>query len=157
MRLTKGGADRLLALALGAAVGALRFGIGADRRDMDQSRNSRRRRGLGDAPGARDMDPVEIAPEDADQVDDRVGPFDGGGDRAGIAQSRAGELDLAEPAQGLEEESAARIALGDADPGARPEQGLGGIAADEAAAAEQGDQPVGLDGHGDAPRRSCAR
>jgi hypothetical protein len=52
------------------------------------------------------------------------------------------ELDLADRGERLEEIGAARFALGDAQPGARPEQRLGGVAAEKAAAAEQGDNAL---------------
>ena len=98
------------------AIAALAVRIGADRRDMDQRRHARRGGRLGDVARAVDMDAVEIALEDADQVDDRVA-------RPGrrrrprlVGEVGADELDLAEPAERLQEEGAARLALGDADP-----------------------------------------
>ena len=58
------GADRGLALALGAAIGRLAVRVGADRRDVDEGGRAGVARGLGGRLGARDMDGVEIALED---------------------------------------------------------------------------------------------
>src|SRR6185436_18172233 len=101
-----------------------------------------------DGAGAGDMDPVEIALEDAHQIDHPVGAVGDGGERRWVAEIGADELGLAEPAQRLQEISATGLALGDADAKAGAEQRLGDVAADKAAAAEQGDEPLALNAHG---------
>src|SRR5690349_21752854 len=106
----------------------------------------RRRRGKA---RSGNVDPVEVALEHADQVDDRVGPSDRPLDRPGIAHVGLDESDLPDLAQRLQEIGLARIALRNAEPHTRPGKRVAGIAADESAAAEHGDDlAVALESHG---------
>ena len=66
----------------------------------------------------------------------------------GARGRRGSKRDLADAAERLEEEGVARVALGDAQPRAGLEQRFADIAADEAAAAEDGDEGRGAGGHG---------
>ena len=77
-----------------------------------------------------------------------VAPSTAAATLSGRGQIGGDEGDLADPAQRLEEPGAARIALGDAqaDPGL--EQDFADVAADETAAAEDGDQAWGWVDHG---------
>ena len=89
-----------------------------------------------------DMDRLELALEDADEVDHRVAALDRAPHLIGVAYVGGDELGLAEPAQRLEEIGLARVALRDSDARAGLVERLGDIAADETAAAEKCDQPV---------------
>ena len=150
------GADRALALALGAAISAFALRIGADRRDVDERRQAGRGGGLGDVARALDMDFVKRPLEDADQVDRGIGPGERGGDGGLVGHVGADELDLAEPAQRLEEPGAPGVAPGDADAHAGLQQRLGDVAAEKAAAAEQSDEQIGLGRHvGPLPPVGC--
>jgi hypothetical protein len=60
------------------------------------------------------MNLAEIPFQDADQIDHRVGAGGGGGERGGIGDVGADELDLAQAAERLQEEGALRLALGPA-------------------------------------------
>jgi hypothetical protein len=108
---------------------------------MDQ-RPGPRRRGGGDMAGAVDVDGVEIPLQDSDQIDDGVAPKHRGAHRRGVANVGAGELDLADRGERLQEEGPARVALDDAKAGAGSCQRLDGVAAEEAAAAEECDHAV---------------
>jgi hypothetical protein len=93
------------------------------------------------------VDRHEVALENADEVDDRVG----GGDRPlhafHVAHVGPDKLDLPDPSERLEEEGALGLAFGHPYPDARFEELLDCIAADEAAAAEDGDQAFGAIDH----------
>jgi hypothetical protein len=94
------------------------------------------------------VDLLERPLEDADEVDRRVGPLHCGGDRGPVGDVGADELDLAEPAERLQIESAARLAFGGTDPDAGLEQRLGDVAAEKAAGAEHSHQDIRLERHG---------
>src|SRR4051812_10049708 len=91
------------------------------------------------------MQPLEIPLQHADQIDHCIGFANRLAHLGGAAYVGSDELDLADRSERLQEEGGAGIALGDPDPHAGAEQGLGDIAAEEAAAAEQGDQTVHLE------------
>ena len=135
----KAGADHLLAQPLGAAIFGLRFGIGPDRADMDEGACSRRLGRCGQLARAMGMDQLEVPLERADQVDHRVRALDCPGDGFRPLEVGGNRRNLPDAAQRLQEPGLARMALGDAQPGAGLEQRLAHIAADEAAAAEHGD------------------
>ena len=85
----------------------------------------------------------------ADQVDHRDGALDRRARGSpGAVEVGADEGDLADLAQRLEEPGAARVALGDAQANAGFQQHLADVAADEAAAAEDGDEARGGVDHG---------
>ena len=65
------------------------------------------------------------------------------------APDRPGEGDLADLAERLEEPGAARVALGDAQAESGLQQDFADVAADETAAAEDGDQAGRWIDHGD--------
>ena len=88
-RLREGGAHCLLAERLGPAIVGLAVGVGADRADMDEGLGARRLGRRRQFAGAFDMHPVEIALENADQVDDGIRPFDRGAIVAGRCRSAA--------------------------------------------------------------------
>jgi hypothetical protein len=60
-----------------------------------------------------DVDLIEIALEDSNKIDDRVGACDRAVEGLGPLQVRGNCRNLADPAQRLEEPCAARVALGD--------------------------------------------
>ena len=83
---------------------------------------------------------------------DRGRALDRALDRRGAGEVGDDEADLAGLPERLEEEGLARLALGDAQPRAGLEQRFADIAADEAAAAEDGDEGRRVDaGHGSNP------
>ena len=85
---------------------------------------------------------------DPDQVDHRARAVDRALDRRRAGEVGADDADLADLPERLEEEGLARVALGDAQPRAGLEQRFADVAADEAAAAENGDEGrVAGDGH----------
>src|SRR5688500_4049079 len=88
------------------------------------------------------MDRLEIALQEAGEFDDGGAAAGGGAHLFRVAQVDRHQVQLAESGQRLQEIRAARIALRHPNPGAGPEQGLGDVAAEEAAAAEQGHHAV---------------
>ena len=82
---------------------------------MDQRLRAAFGRRLGDIGRAGDMEPVEIALEDPDEIDHRLGPGHRAADLVALADVGGDELELPEPAERLEIKGAARIAAGDAD------------------------------------------
>ena len=103
---------------------------------MHQRSGAGARRLLRDDAGAFGLYGFEIALEDADQIDDGGGALDGAGDRFAAGDVGGDEVELTDGGERLQEEGAARMALGDADPDARLEQRFADVAADESAAAE---------------------
>src|SRR6185312_7025263 len=85
---------------------------------------------------------VERPAQQADEVHDSIRFLHRLAHLGGAADVCGNELPLADMGERPQEISAAGIALGDADARASAEQGLGDIAAEEPAAAEQGDQAV---------------
>ena len=93
--------------------------------------------------------------QDADQVDHHVGAAHRGLDRVRIAQVRLHGVDLPDPAERLQMAGEVRPAHRDADAVALARQRPHHMAAEEARAAEHGDQRFGGDfGHGRPLRRS---
>ena len=87
--------------------------------------------------------------QDADQIDHDIGVAGGGLDRARIAQIGRHRMDLADPSERLQVAGEIRPADRDPDPIAALAQGAHHMAAEEARAAEYGDQlvEVGLGDH----------
>ena len=109
---------------------------------MDQRGDAGGGRRLGDIGGALMLDRVEIAAEDADQVDDDVAAVQGAGDGVGLADIGRDELGLAQIAERLHLDRIGEVALGDAHARAACHQRLGDLAPEKAAAAEDGYQIV---------------
>jgi hypothetical protein len=135
-------AHRRLALALGPAIGGGSIRIGPDRGNMDQRLDARAGGRFGDGARAVDMGALEIAAEHADQVHHRVGPLHRAQDRVGAADIGGHQLHLADRGQGFEMPGLAGVALRHANARACVQQGLGGVAADKASAADQRHQLV---------------
>src|SRR5687768_11705109 len=114
---------------------------------MDQRARPGGRRRLGDVPGAVHMEALEVALQDSDQVDHRACAGDGALDARALANIGGNELELADPAERLEEVGAAGIALGDTDAPPALDQVLDDIAANEAAPTEDGDEAFGAIDH----------
>ena len=110
---------------------------------MDHARAVGRRRER-DRLGAEGLHRVEALPaaleQDADQVDHDVGVARGGLDRARIAQVGLHRVDLADPAERLQVAGEFRPADRDADAVAALGQRAHDMAAEEARAAEDGDE-----------------
>ncbi len=137
--------------------------VGADRRDVDQPRaegGRRQRHRL----GAERLHRVEALPaaleQDADQVDHHVGVAHGRLDRGGIAQVGLHGMDLADPAERLQVAGELGAADRDADAVAELGERAHHVAAEEAGAAEDGDERFeGNGGHAarfGSMRKSCA-
>src|SRR3546814_10014336 len=82
----------------------------------------------------------DLVVEAADEIDDRVAALDRARDAGRLADIHGNELHLPKPPQRFQEGRLPRFALRDADARAARQQLLHDIAADEAAAAENGDQ-----------------
>ena len=76
------------------------------------------------------------------QVDRRLGPFEGAGDRGVITDISLDDLYLADVAQHAQPIAAARIADRNADPRAAARQGAHHLGPDKAGSPENGDQPI---------------
>ena len=152
-RAGKGLAHRQLAFALACGRSGLALGIGADRRDVDQRPRRRprpppRRRCAAPSTWTAWKLPLRMPT----RLITASAPATAARDlrRRRVMSARTNWI-WPSAAQRLQEEGAARLALGDADPRAGLEQRLRDIAAEEAAAAEQGDQPVRLHRHARSP------
>ena len=143
---------RLLARRLGARIGRGRVLVGADGGHLHQPRAMRGGR-LRDRLGAGALHRVEALAaalgQDADQIDDDVGVARRGLDRAGMAQVGLHGVDLPDPAERLQMAGELRPAHRDADAVMALGERADHVAAEEARAAENGDERVvaGLDGH----------
>ncbi len=141
-RLGERRAHARLAFALGRRVAAVGARVGADRRDVDERPGPGRRRSLGRRAGALDLQRPLPGAERADEVGRRVRALHRRGEARGIAHVAAHELDLPEAGQRAQAERLLRVALGDAQPRAAPQQLLREMRAEKAAAADQHDQLV---------------
>ena len=140
-RAGEGGADRLLAEALGPAIVGLAVGIGADRADVDEGLGARRLAPPRPAwPAPWTWTSSRLPLKMPTRLMTASAPSTARAIVSGRARSAAIGRDLADAAQRLQEPGASRVALGDAQPRARLQQRLAHIAADEAAAAEHGDE-----------------
>ena len=133
-------AHHRLALGLGPGIEGGGGGIGAQGRDMQQALHASGPGSGRDAARALGMDGGEaLRPmliEHAHQIDHMVHALDGGGHRGVIADIGGDGGDLADIAQGLQEQGGVRPAHGDAQDPAAPGEALDDIAPDEARAPE---------------------
>ena len=139
-------AHSLFALGLAAGVVGRRGAVCADGRHLNQAvqlggpsrpRDGRRAVNLHGAEGL-GGGPIE----DSHQVDRRLGPFEGAGDRGVITDISLDDLYLADVAQHAQPIAAARIADRNADPRAAARQGAHHLGPDKAGSPENGDQPI---------------
>ena len=113
---------------------------------MDEIGNSGFARGLGDGAGAFGLHGVEglLAPgrENADEIDRGFGAAQRGGERIGIADIGLNGVDLADAAERLQMEGEVGTPRRDADAPAVARQRANQMAAEEAGAAEDGDDAI---------------
>ena len=140
---------QLLAHRLAARIVRRRLLIGTDRGDMHQPRAMRRRRqraGLG-TERLHGVEPLAAALEqDADEIDHRIGIAHRGVNRARMAQVGLHRMDLADPAGRLQVDGEVRPSYRDPDAVAALGQRTHHMAAQEARAAEDGDERFGRSG-----------
>ncbi|MPL60910.1 hypothetical protein SDC9_06474 [bioreactor metagenome] len=143
-RRRKGLEHRGLARRLGAAVVAVRAGIGTKRRDMHQPLDPGFRRDLGDALCAFGMDRAKAvlaaAEQDAHAVHHRVGPVHRGPHARLVADVAQHRLELADRTIGLHEKRLVRAAAGDAHTPALFRHAAGDVPPDESRTAIDRDQ-----------------
>ena len=111
---------------------------------MDEARNTGLRGRLGNRLGTFQVDRVERLAagrgEDADEVDNRVGALDGGGDGVGVAHVGLDGVDLADVAHRLEVARKVGAAHGGADAPTGTSERSHCVAADKTRATENGHQ-----------------
>ena len=136
-------ADGGFACALAFGIARFSVGIGPDGTDVNQRLGTGCSGGLGDIGCALSIDGFDRTAQHGNEVHDRISTVDGQLDAVWTSDVGRCELQLPHLAQRLEEIGLFRVALGDADPGPCLQQIFANIAADETAAAEDGDEGRG--------------
>ena len=134
-RLGKGRAHSGFAFALGPAIGRSAVGIGANGRHMNKCFDAGLCRGLRNMAGPGDMNLVHIG-KAAHQIDHRIGPINGRGQRVGPRNICRDIGDLAQIRLRLQIIGIFGAAFGHADAGTAAQQGLNHIAAHKTATAK---------------------